>query len=68
MQTTAGSIVALAALAVLFVSMWGLGKTMQDKNEVGTNVSAAFFAIGLATFTGAMAIAVNYPDINLFCV
>jgi len=68
MQTTAGSMIALAALAVLFVSMWGVGKTMHDENEVGTNASAAFFAIGLATFAGAMAIAVQYPDIKLFCV
>lgn len=68
MQTYAGSIVTIIALAGLLVSMWAMGKNIKDKNTTGTQVSAALFAATLITFMTAITIAVNYPSLELYCI
>jgi|AntRauMFilla1563_2_1112583.scaffolds.fasta_scaffold02506_4 hypothetical protein len=68
MQSYIGTIITSIALLIALVSMWGVGKSIADKNMEGEKASIVFFVLSLIVFLVMMSLSIFYPNINSFCL
>jgi hypothetical protein len=68
MQSYIGTIITSIALSIVLISMWGVGKSIADKNMEGEKSSIVFFVVSLIVFLIMMMISIFFPSVNSFCL